>query len=938
MLSIYNPEQLQAVLHGKGPLLVLAGAGTGKTAVITGRITRLILEEKVPAEKILALTFTEKAAREMQQRVDELLPYGMVQTQIMTFHGLSDRLLREYALDIGLNPDYQIASSAQSSILMQEIVGKMTLSYYSSGHHPFVFTQALLASIGRLKDEGIMPSEFIELIKKPDIQSEEDLKTKYQELGEAYVLYQKACIKHNMLDYGDLLIYLQQLLQKRRAIQREIADRYEYILVDEFQDTNKVQMQLLELLLSKQKSLMVVGDDDQAIYKFRGASVENILGFQEKFPDSKLIVLTKNYRSGQSILDASYRLIQHNNPDRLESLRKIDKQLHSQTGKKATVEYHAHQHRIDEQSWLIEKIKELIKNGTESKNIAILLRKNGQAKPFVQQLSKNNIPYYVHQSLDLFSQKPVKTLLALCACLADPGDNQAAYQLLGSPLFSIPSETLILLSSKASALHIGLEDYIQAETPADDPARAVIAAVIDWRAMGKDLGAGELIYVILKKSGYLPNLLKKAAEDNAAAIEVQLVAEFFEIVKEFELSSEFIHIASFYDFIRQVRRSEVDLFAEISPLDIEGVQILTVHRAKGLEFEHVFLPELVEQTFPTYARAETIKLSDIFEGSAGDHYQEERRLFYVAMTRAMQGLYLSNASDYGGKRAKRASRFIAEALGPQSSVQAAPQTNFADFVESFAPVAQQAHESHITAHLYNDGWLRLSTNQIADYLRSPREFWLFQVLKMPKGPYHALVYGSAAHRALEYYYSCRMKGQVPTFASVQKVFSQAWQAEGFVSAEHADVLYKKGQAMLKQYLASHKNLAEAPKAVEMPFELHMPELKTVISGRYDLVLGSGKGVEIRDFKTSDVGSEPAAKKRAKDSVQLGIYALSWEKIQQQPVNKVSLEFINNNVLGVNTNIDHQKTLAKITKAVEGIKNMDFDSKGSSQLNFDRLVP
>lgn len=940
-LASYNQAQREAILHDTGPALVLAGAGTGKTAVITARIVRLILEKNVSPERILALTFTEKAAREMQQRVDELLPYGMVETQIMTFHGLAERLLREYALDIGLASDYQIASLAQSTIVMQEVLSSLKFKYYSPAHQPFDFVQALLSAVSRLKDEGMDVLELRKRLKTKEIASDAELKQRYEELAQCYEAYQKACAARNLLDFGDLLMFLTQLLQRRPKVRAEISERFEYVLIDEFQDTNTIQMAILQLILPPKKSVMVVGDDDQAIYKFRGASVENILSFQKTFPDSKLIVLTENYRSGQQILDTSYDLIQHNNPHRLEDIQKIDKHLHAQDEQTGAVNYRLYADKLDEQAGLVENIEKLLGEGVESKSIAILLRKNNQIKPYMQLLTQHKILFYVHQSLDLFGQAPIKMLLALCAALANPHDDQALYHVLSSDLFKVPIGELIHISAKARSAHVNLGEYCQSEgleIPEIDKAMQLLQ---QWRELAKEQQAGELLYIILKQSGYLPQLLKIATEDSEAAVRVQLIAEFFQIVKEFELSSEYTDIVNFATFMGQLQRSSADIFAEISPLDVEGVQILTVHRAKGLEFEHVFLPELTEQTFPTYAHAEKIKLDQLFATAPTDHYAEERRLFYVAMTRAKQGLYLSSAHDHGGKRPKRPSRFIVEALGKEviTAPKSEPkQTDLTEFLQSFEPVQLPKDESRLSAHLYVDGWLRLSTNQVADYLRSPREFWLFQVLKMPKGPFHSLIYGSAIHAALEYYYQQRAANKSVEVTDMQAVFKEAWQQEGFVSAEHAEALYKKGLVTLSNYVTNHAKIDDKPVAIEKPFELHLPELKTIISGRYDLVLQAGEGVEIRDFKTSEVDTEKKADRRAKDSIQLGIYALSWEKLQQQSVKCTSLEFVNNNVVGKNAKIDHEKTMNKIAEAAQGIKNMQFGSTGDSQLNFERLLP
>ena len=265
------------------------------------------------------------------------------------------------------------------------------------------------------------------------------------------------------------------------------------------------------------------------------------------------------------------------------------------------------------------------------------------------------------------------------------------------------------------------------------------------------------------------------------------------------------------------------------------------------------------------------------------------------------------------------------------------QTSMSEVLSSFEPIHKKAEKEKILARLFKGDWLYLTTNQVADYLRSPREFWLFHVLHLPKGPFHSLVYGSSIHAALEQYYKFRLKGKNISIADIFKVYELSWKSEGFMSIEHEKNLFETGKKAIRSYIESHKDDGLSPIAIEQPFELQLPSIKTVISGRYDIVLNSKEGVEIRDFKTSRVSSQSKANSKAKQSVQLAIYALSWEKLQQSPISSTSLEFIEDNLLGKNTKVDNEKSLQLITQAVEGIKNMDFDEKGEHYVDFDRLL-
>jgi len=937
----FTKEQLEAINHNEGPVLVVAGAGTGKTAVITQRMARLILSEKARADQVLALTFTEKAASEMQQRVDELLPYGYLDTQIMTFHGLAEKIMREFALDAGLSPEFQILNEVQQTIIMQEVLSAAEFKYFSPQRDPFAFIGAVKSSISRLKDDGIDAFEFSKKVSKLKSTNDNEAHESMLDLSKIYSKYTELCAQKNYLDFGDLLLKLQHLLKNRKSVKSELNARYKYVLVDEFQDTNSIQMDIISNLVGDKKNIMVVGDDDQAIYRFRGASVQNILGFRKKFDKAKLVVLKDNFRSGQKILDSGYDLIQHNNPDRLEEAESIDKRLKAHKHPDAVINISEYSSKIDEVDAVAEQIEGLIAQGVDSGEIAILLRKNNQIKPYILALQKKKIPYYVHQDVELFDQKSVKMLVALSKVITDPFDSASLFGLVLAGFFkNFDKHKLIELSAKANRANKLLFDLLR-EDEGLEWRYSLTELILKWREMVGDYTSGELLFLALKDVGYLKNKLEAANTSVDAALDIQYMTDFFKLVKQFELVSDNPSLVELCKYLDEIKLSSADVMSEISPLDNEGVQIMTIHKSKGLEFDYVVLPELVEQTFPRYARAESIKIpADILDPGNGDHYQEERRLFYVALTRARKKAQLSFSRDYGQKRPKRPSRFIAEAMGKEwegLTKKLSAQRSMAELISSFEPVAKNVQKDSLLNRLYRGDWLYLTTNQIADYIRSPKEFWLFHVLQLPKGPFHTLVYGSSIHAGLEHYYKFKLKNRPISEKEVLEVYKNSWKSEGFASAEHEKGLFETGQKSLKNYIKIRAKDEYIPVAIEQPFELQIPEIKTVISGRYDIVLESKDGIEIRDFKTSRVKDQKAADTKAKSSIQLGIYALSWEKLQQKPVFSTSLEFIEDLSVGRNLKINNEKTWEQINMAVEGIKNMEFSDSGQSFIDFDKLL-
>ncbi len=367
--SKLDKYQKQAVLHDKGPLLIIAGAGTGKTTVITERIRNLIINKKVNPSKIVALTFTDKAAYEMQERVDVLLPFGYTNLWIQTFHSFCDRILRNEVHYIGLNPNYKLISEAESILLLRKNIFNLNLKIFKPLGNPNKFLEALLSHFSRLKDEDITPQEYITWAKK---QKASEDKKEYLELANAYHLYEKLKTEESVMDFSDLISNTLLLFRKRPNILKKYQKQFEYILVDEFQDTNFAQNELAILLAGENKNITVVADDDQSIYRFRGAAVSNVLQFRTNFPKTKVITLINNYRSTQEILDTAYNLIQHNNPNRLEVVEKINKKLISNLKKQGSKIELIHEIKSeDEAEKIAATIKDLIKEKHDYKDIAI---------------------------------------------------------------------------------------------------------------------------------------------------------------------------------------------------------------------------------------------------------------------------------------------------------------------------------------------------------------------------------------------------------------------------------------------------------------------------------------------------------------------------------------------------------------------------------------
>ncbi|MBI2598777.1 UvrD-helicase domain-containing protein [Candidatus Curtissbacteria bacterium] len=467
ILKDLNPEQHKAVTTTQGPLLIIAGAGTGKTAVIAHRIAAIIEKKLAKPQEILALTFTDKAAGEMEERVDILVPYGFIDTWISTFHAFGDRILRDNALDIGLTPDFKVLSRPQQVLFFQQNLFRFELDYFRPLSNPTKFIGAILTFFSRLKDENVSPEEFQTYVKdqRSKVKSQEDKieVKKYQELAQAFESYERFKDEAGFLDFGDQVVKTIELFTKRPKILTTYQSQFKYILVDEYQDTNYAQNELVKLLASARKNICVVGDDDQSIYKFRGAAISNILEFKKTYPKAVQVVLTQNYRSTQAILDSAYKLIRHNDPDRLEVQNKIDKKLKSITGQGIPPQEIFADTISEEADAVAAEIEKLMGKQTANrkqpsavgrkqyayKDFAILVRANSQADHFLRALNMKGIPHKFVGSSGLYQQPEVNLLISFLTAISNFEDSLNLFNLMTSEIYEIGAVDAIKLTSWA---------------------------------------------------------------------------------------------------------------------------------------------------------------------------------------------------------------------------------------------------------------------------------------------------------------------------------------------------------------------------------------------------------------------------------------------------------------------------------------------------------
>jgi len=961
-LTKLNKEQKEAVLHEKGPLLIVAGAGTGKTTVITQRIINLIEKGLAKPEEILAVTFTEKAASEMEERVDKGLEFGYVDLWISTFHAFCEKVLRENALDIGLSPDFKLLDSTSGWLLARQNLDKFDLNYYKALGNPTKFIQALISHFSHCKDQEIYPEDYLEYadkLKTRDDAPDDEETERIKEVANAYHVYQQILLENSCLDFGDLINYCLKLFKKRPNILRKYRERFKYVLVDEFQDTNWSQYELIKLLAEPANNLTVCADDDQAIYRWRGASFSNIMLFKKDFPDAKQIALIKNYRSCQNILDKSYTFIKQNDPDRLEFQAKIDKKLVAGIEGKGTIE-HIHAKNIDtEVGEVVKKILEILKRDKEASynDFAILVRANDSAVPFIKALERANLPYQFLASRGLYSKPVILDIISYFKLLDNYHEGTAVYRILNLPFLEIPEQdisTITLYShKKTKSVFEALEELalmptISAKTQKE--VAFILALIQKHSLLAREKGVCELLVTFLNDSGYLKYLVKNNQEDK-----IDLITQFYEKLKSFEESTLEPYLKNFMQELNMELESGEEGKLKFDPEQgPDMIKVMTIHGSKGLEFKYVFIVSMVDKRFPSIERKDPIELpEDLIKDikPEGDvHLQEERRLCYVAMTRAKKELYFTSAEDYGGQRAKKLSRFLTEmsalggpALGGKEISTIKENPLFTVKPTPAQRLKAKTQPQYLPPHF--------SYSQLAAFGKCPLQYKFNFILKVPIKGKSVFSFGKTMHGTLydflklanqadsvqqeDLFSKKSAKKNVIKFEELEKLYEKNWIDEWYESKKNKDEYYKKGKEILKDF---YKKFCDNPPtilkvngglALEMPFNLKIGE--HTIYGVIDRIDDSKDGLTIIDYKTGQ--SKDRLDADAKE--QLLIYQIAAQEVLHLKPQKLSYCYLDDgkmaSFLGSDLDIENQKT--KILGEIEKIKNSEFDATPGWQCQY-----
>ena len=636
-MSIYdtlNEQQRLGVTTTEGPVLILAGAGSGKTRVLTHRTAYLIEEMGVNPYNIMAITFTNKAAGEMRERIDQIVGYGSESIWVSTFHSTCVRILRRHIDRIGYDTNFTIYDADDSKSIMKDICKRLDIDT------KLYKERSLLGAISSAKDELISPNEFA-------LRAAASSEFGKRKQAQVYQEYQDVLRKNNALDFDDLIVKTVELFQADPEVLNYYQERFRYIMVDEYQDTNTAQFTLIRLLAGKYKNLCVVGDDDQSIYKFRGANIYNILNFEKHFPDATVIKLEQNYRSTQNILDAANGVIANN-------VGRKDKRLWTANDAGEKIDFEQFDTAYEEADFVARDIASGVRSGTYGYgDYAVLYRTNAQSRLFEERLIVSNIPYKIVGGVNFYARKEVKDLLAYLKTIDNAQDDLAVRRIINVPKRGIGATTINRVMDYADAYEIGFYDALKRaeKIPSMGKSAAKIRPFVNFiqsmRSKLPYISIADLLREVIDETGYIKELEAEGTEEATARIEN--IDELLNKVVAYEEGEEEPTLSGFLE--------EVALVADIDSLEegSEYVVLMTLHSAKGLEFPKVYLAGMEDGLFPSYM--------SITSDNSTEELEEERRLAYVGITRAMRELTITCARQRmvrGETQYNKVSRFVKE--------------------------------------------------------------------------------------------------------------------------------------------------------------------------------------------------------------------------------------------------------------------------------------
>jgi DNA helicase-2/ATP-dependent DNA helicase PcrA len=866
-----TPEQAKAIQHTHGPILVVAGAGTGKTKVITERITSLIIDHAVPADSITALTFTEKATEEMRERLDLALPLGENTVWISTFHGFAADMISRYPYHLGHNPAARVVTPSEAVSILREQFSRFSFNLMLPPDNPVAFLRDYLGFYEELTESLVDVDEVTkevsaQLAQATDEAEQERLARKLELLTNIPIV-RAILTEANVDTYANLMAQAVQLLRTSKQALHNEQNRCQYLLVDEYQDTNPAQAELIAKLAGDRANVMVVGDDDQAIYGFRGATLENILTFTDTFPSAKQVTLVDNFRSTQQILDAAYAVVTQNNPYRLEAKLNLSKKLTSHVEGDTPVTLHHFDTTTAEAGWIADTIANQVAEGESAADFAVLARSHATLGNIEAALNSRGIAVRRSKQQSFYTQPAIAQALGFFTFLVNQQDSHTLFYLLNQKPFAISPLTLQPANSQARRLKKSLWRVLL--EPTNDDATDDLTKAIAWLQHALSVcdhnKPAETLAYFVKQSGWEAMMV---ANDEAESL--RHLNAFHQELVSYSRRHLRATIGQYLDHVTAlIEAGEETQVIELEDALTPAVTLLTVHGSKGLEFPRVFIMGLSEQSFPPYPKTDPLLGGSASQEEKDEHYREERRLLYVAMTRAETELTLTYASRKpGGLQKKKMSRFLEPLNLPLVEHQEAPRVAMGTVTET--------KEYALTMPT------SISISALETFEHSPAEYKNQYVYQLISEEASDASFGTTLHEVLRSAVTAQMADEQ---LDVEALYESLWVPYGYESELHQERWKAEGIDAVRNYLAEHR---ETPVLLEFPVRLTLEGI--TITGKVDRVnTVTGGGLSIIDYKTKR-GRGTVSKQTLDKNLPLPFYALALTQ-SGRDIRSIALHYV-----------------------------------------------
>ena len=865
-----NEKQKEAVDEIEGPVMVLAGPGTGKTQILAMRIANILRVGQVNPSNILALTFTNSGVYQMKKRLLEIIGPESYNVHVHTFHSFCNEVINTYPEKFILAKELNQLTDLEQVLLIQKILSNGDYENLKPLKSPFYYDKTIIKAIGDLKQEGISPDDFTKVLKEQE-DLEDATRRKNIELVDIYLKYQNALQKTGHYDYADMILFTLDAFREDPEILSFYQEKFQYVLVDEYQDTNSAQNEIVKILGSfyENPNIFVVGDDEQSIFRFQGASVENVLFFSKNYPKAKMIVLKENYRSTQKILDASRSVISHNH-DQIFSRLKISKKLQSANLKlKGDISLGEFSSGEVENFFVAKEIQKLIKVSVRPSEIAVLYKEHKDAEELTAYLAKLNVPYHIEAGNNILEDVEINKLIKIFQAIENLNDDLCLLEIMHYSFFKIPLIDTYKIANAAGVKKTHIFDLIASGKLAElkitkgKQINKFMELILSCRAFTKNQTFAATFDFVINETGYLNYLLKL----KDAPHHLNRLQSLFSEIKIINAKNKSLDIKSFLEHLGALRENRIMIKEKPIAANFEGVRLMTAHKAKGLEFKNVFIVHLTDKHWgnaikrnliklPANLIRHQIKIKDAEEA-------EERRLFYVALTRAKKNIYLTYATSYGEGESQYSvpSKFIGEI--PELNFKKIKAETFeSQFDERLRLSFAEKKWTHSeTLKEFLDDLIEkftLSATSLNSYLDCPYNFFLNQLLRVPKVKDFNQSYGTAVHSALESFFKSYQKKLIlPDKSFLIKSFKESLDEEILTETDHRRAL-KQGSAVLEKYYEFYKTEWKkgSPLSCEYNFKYHNVRYgKIPISGIIDKIETlDGTNVKIVDYKTSSAKS------------------------------------------------------------------------------------